>query len=328
MMNMSVARMKCAPMENMEHFMSRVGRFVCREVPLAGYTTLGIGGPAELLAEVGLVEDLTEIVGAARMSGLPLTILGEGSNLLISDDGLPGLVVVNRCRRIWKDGDAVIAEAGAKLNDLVDFSIDRGLAGLAQMAGIPGTVGGAVIGNAGAYGQSISSVLSSVILLGKTGAVYDQKPEDLGFGYRTSRLKTSTDIVLRADFRLDAGSAAQLRRSADEILAKREAKLPSRDKCAGSYFKNIKDPTAPYGKLPAGKLLEEAGAKAFRVGQAAVSSRHANVIVNLGGATAVDVRKLAEKMKSAVRAKFGIELEAEVRFLGTPNESGPGPVPT
>jgi UDP-N-acetylmuramate dehydrogenase len=300
----------------MELFIDRFSRFIRRDVPLVGYTTLGIGGPAELLAEIQSLEDFTTIVRAARRAGLPVTILGEGSNLLVGDGGIAGLVVINRCRRIWEAGHKVVAEAGGKLNDLVDFAIDHGLAGLEKMAGIPGTIGGAVIGNAGAYGQSISSVLTRVTLLGKTGAVFDQEPTELGFGYRTSRLKTSTDIVLLAEFRLNSGVSAQLRESADGVLAKRAVKLPVGDKSAGSYFKNIEDTTAPYGKLPAGKLLEEAGAKSLRVGPAAVSDKHANVIVNLGGATAADVRKLAEKMKLAVKAKFGIELEEEVRFLG------------
>ncbi|MFC1475509.1 UDP-N-acetylmuramate dehydrogenase [Candidatus Zixiibacteriota bacterium] len=302
----------------MEFFVDRFGRFIRRDVPLAGFTTLGIGGPAELLAEVDSIEDFTALVGAASLAKVSITILGEGSNLLIGDGGLAGLVVINRCCRIWEVESEVLAEAGAKLNDLVDFTVDHGLAGLEKMAGIPGTVGGAVIGNAGAYGQSISAGLSRVTLLGETGAVFDQEPVELDFGYRTSRLKSSTDIVLRTAFRLPSGSATQLRKSADEVLAQRAAKLPTDDKSAGSYFKNIEDSAMLHGKMPAGKLLEEAGVKSFRVGQAAVSDKHANVIVNLGGATAAEVRQLADQMKSAVKAKFGIELEEEVRFLGKP----------
>ncbi len=315
-MDATVVRTRCAPMASMELFIDRFSRFIRRDMPLAGYTTLGIGGPAELLAEIQSLEDFTTIVRAARLAGLPVTILGEGSNLLVGDGGIAGLVVINRCHRIWEAGHKVVAEAGGGLNDLVDFAIDHGLAGLEKMAGIPGTIGGAVIGNAGAYGQSVSSVLTRVTLLGQTGAVFDQEPTELGFGYRTSRLKTSMDIVLLTEFRLNSGVSAQLRESADEVLANRAVKLPVGDKSAGSYFKNIEDTTAPYGKLPAGKLLEEAGVKSFRVGRAAVSDKHANVIINLGGATAADVRKLAEKMKLAVKAKFGIELEEEVRFLG------------
>jgi UDP-N-acetylmuramate dehydrogenase len=303
-------------MGRLDQLVERLGPDLRRQVPLAGYTTLGIGGPAELLVEVNTLEELTEIVGAAHQAAVHVTILGEGSNLLIDDEGLDGLVVINRCCRIWAEQNTVLAEAGARLHELVDFAIDHGLGGLEKMAGIPGTVGGAVIGNAGAYGQAISSVLAGAMLLNERGDVFAQHAESLEFGYRTSRLKSSSDIVLRATFRLTPGSVEHLREEADRVMAQRAAKLPADDRTAGSYFKNIADPSVVYGKLPAGKLLEEAGAKSLRVGQAAVSEKHANVIVNLGGATADDVRRLAEKMKSAVREKFGIELEEEVRYLG------------
>lgn len=305
-------------MDTVERLADQYCRIIRRNVSLADYTTFGIGGPAELLAEADSADVLTAIVRDCRSAGLPVTVMGEGSNVLCSDRGIDGLVVINRCRRLWQDGRKVIAEAGVRLGDLIDFAICSGLAGLEQMAGIPGTVGGAVIGNAGAYGQSIAEKLAQVILLDESGAVFQQGPGELGFGYRTSRLKSSPDVVLRADFLLGDGIPERLRQCADEIIALREAKLPVKEKCAGSYFKNIEDPTAPYGKVAAGKLLEEAGAKSFCVGQAAVSEKHANVIVNRGGARAADVLLLADKMKTAVRAKFGIELEEEVRFLGTP----------
>ncbi len=287
-----------------------------RDVPLAEYTTFGIGGPAQLLAEIESTDDLAELIGSARAAGIKTTILGEGSNLLIGDRGIKGLVIVNRCRSLARDGKRITAEAGAHLNDLVDFAVAEGLAGLEKLAGIPGSIGGAVVGNAGAYGQSIADVLEGVRVLDTDSRTIDLSGEQLGFAYRTSRLKTSGEIVLDIRLILSPADSAVLRKSADEIIARRDAKLPPGDICAGSYFKNIEDPSAPYGKIAAGRLLEEAGAKSFTVGQAAVSDRHANVIVNLGGASAADVLALAEKMKVAVFDKFGVELEEEVRFLG------------
>lgn len=311
-------------MGGQEEFLEKYRRLIRLNESLAGYTTFGIGGPAEMLAEVGSVKDLVGIVLAARAGGIPVVVLGEGSNLLIGDGGVDGLVVVNRCRKMQRDGCRVSVEAGANLNELVDFAIDNELGGLEKMAGIPGTVGGAIVGNAGAYGQSISEVLVRATLLTEGGAVVERLAADLGFAYRTSRLKTSADLVLSADLELAPGAKAELRTSADAVLAQRRAKLPEGNVCAGSYFKNIEDPSAVYGKIPAGKLLQEAGAKTLRVGAAAVSEKHANVIVNLGGATAADVRALAESMKRAVKEKFGVELEEEVRFLGKELEADRG----
>jgi len=297
-------------------FPDKFDRLLRRQEPLAEYTTFGIGGPAELLAIVDSPADLIDLVAIAREKNVPFVVMGEGSNILIGDAGIDGLVIVNHCRQIQRSGDRIVAEAGVVLNELVDFAIARGLAGLEKMAGIPGTVGGAIVGNAGAYGQWVADVLSSVELLQEDGRVIVQDPSQLGFAYRTSRLKHNAEIVLKAEFQLTSGSRVALRQAADEVVAQRESKLPSENICAGSYFKNIEDASAPYGKIPAGKLLEEVGAKELRVGKAAVSERHANVIVNLGGARATDVLKLAEKMKLAVKKKFGVELEEEVRFLG------------
>jgi len=306
------------PDGKVERFVGRHSRFVCRDVPLAQYTTFDIGGPAELLVEIDSIADLVAVVEDCRNVGIPTTIFGGGSNVLVSDKGIAGLVVINRCRQIGQNPRGVAAEAGARLSDLIDFAIENGWGGLEELAGIPGTVGGAIIGNAGAYGRSISGNLSKVTILNGAGLQVEQGSDELAFGYRTSRLKSTTDIVLRADFTLVPAAKEQLRRRADEIVGLRAVKLPVGEKCAGSYFKNIEDPAAPQGKLSAGKLLEEAGAKSFRVGSAAVSEKHANVIVNQGGAKAVDVLLLAQKMKSAVKAKFGIELSEEVCFLGIP----------
>jgi len=303
-------------MGDKQAFLDAFDRLIRPNVPLAGFTTFGIGGPADMLVEVETTKNLVVIVNTARAYGIPTTILGEGSNVLIGDGGIEGLVVINRCRGLQEQGYCITAETGVRLIDLVDFAVDKGLAGLEKLAGIPGTVGGAIVGNAGAYGQSISDVLANVKLLRENGEVVDQEPAELDFGYRTSRLKKSADIVLAAELHLTPGILADMRRSADEVLARRRQKLPTEDMCAGSYFKNIEDPSAPHGKIPAGKLLDEAGVKSFREGNAAVSEKHANIIVNPDEATAADILKLAKRMKLAVKEKFGVELEEEVRFLG------------
>ena len=302
--------------DSLDGHLRAYARLICRQVPLAGFTTFGIGGPAEFLAEVTTTEELVGLVVGARAAGLPVAVLGDGSNVLTSDHGVAGLVVVNRCRGFRAEGRRIVAEAGARLNDVINAAINQGLGGMELMAGIPGTVGGAVVGNAGAYGQSISDVLAHIRLLRADGGIVEETPNELGFAYRSSRLKRSDDVVLAAELLMVSGSQDELRRRADEVLARRWSKLPKWNDCAGSYFKNIEDPTAPNGKIPAGRLLDEVGAKSFCVGRAAVSQDHANVIVNLGGATAAEVLALAEKMKRAVEVKFGVELEEEVRFLG------------
>jgi len=293
------------------------GRLRAR-VPLAPMTTLKIGGPAEWYYPAQTKDELVLALRVARAAKIPLTLLGDGSNVLISDQGIRGLVVHNRANRIERQGDSLYAEAGALLSDLVERSRTEALTGLEFAAGIYGTVGGAVFGNAGAYGKSMADILTWTEVLAPKGVEERHPPEKMGFAYRRSACAEHGWVVLACKVALARGDRATIGVEIERILVIRATKLPTDLPSAGSYFKNIEDPEAEFGKIPAGKLLEEVGAKALRVGDAAVYERHANVIVNLGHATAADVLALAEQMKTRVQERYGIVLKSEVRFLGEP----------
>jgi UDP-N-acetylmuramate dehydrogenase len=285
------------------------------DVPLASRTTFGIGGAADRLLEVEDEVLLAEVLGAARELSIPTFLLGGGSNLLIDDAGLRALVLVDRLRRRDYDGRRVRVEAGFGFHDLIEESVVRGLGGLEFAAGIPGTVGGAVWGNAGCYGQSIGDFLVRARWIDPDGRVREVGPEAFGFAYRESELKRNGCVLIDALLELDVGDAERSRGIIDENVALRHRKHPRFEPCAGSYFKNVPPPDPAARRIPAGKLLDECGAKELRVGGAAVFAQHANIIVNAGGATATDVLALAEEMKRRVRERFGIELEEEVTFV-------------
>lgn len=286
--------------------------------PLAPFTTLKIGGPADWYFPARTPDELAEALRCARDGNIPVTFLGDGSNVLISDLGIRGLVVHNRAQTIERRGDNLYAQSGAILADLVDRSRAEALTGLEFAAGIYGSVGGAVFGNAGAYGKAMADILLTATVLTGEGAQQTVANRDLEFTYRRSACRDKGWIVLDSEFGLQPGDKEAIGAEIDRIIAIRATKLPTELPSAGSYFKNIEDPAAEFGKIPAGRLLEAVGAKSMRVGGAGVYKKHANVIVNLGGATAADVLALAAKMKNAVFAEYGIELHPEVRFLGEP----------
>lgn len=290
-----------------------------RGVPLAPLTTFRIGGPAELFVEAGDRDALVHAVGAARAHGVPCFVLAGGSNVLIDDRGLSGLVVHNLTAGVRREGDRLTVDSGLPLGRLLDAAAREALSGLEFAAGIPGSVGGAVYGNAGAYGKSMEDVLVRATLLTRDGRIVEVGPEALGFAYRTSALKASGDIVLDATFALVPGDRERIRQAMDEIVRIREAKHPdpARFGSAGSYFKNLPPATPGGRRTPAGLLLEQAGAKGMRVGRAMVSEAHANFIVNAGGATAADVLELARRLKVLVLARFGVGLEEEVLYIAS-----------
>ncbi len=291
----------------------RYGEEPGRDVPLASYTTIGIGGPADMLLEIS---DIDRLVDALRLSlelGIPCTVLGGGSNVLIRDSGIRGLVVVNRCKKVSVKGVVVEAESGVPFAGLARRTIRQGLAGLEWGVSIPGTVGGAIVGNAGAYGGDVASVLEWVEVLSPSLSRKVWKAEQLRFGYRSSFLKESADggetwLVLKAAFRLRPGKREELEARAAEYLAHRRRTQP-REPSMGSTFKNPPDDYA-------GRLIDMAGLKGKRVGNAQISTTHANFVINLGGATASDVEALMELAKNEVFRKFGVELEPEVLILG------------
>lgn len=279
-------------------------------VPLAPLTAYGVGGPAELLVRAVTTGVLVHAVLTARELGLAVTVLGRCTNVLVGDAGLPGLTVLARNAASTLDGDVLRAEAGVELPALVGDLAARGFAGLTFAGNIPGSVGGAVVGNAGAYGESVSDALLDVHLL-EEGKEHLVSPESLDFGYRTSLLKSRSDIVvLSASFRVERSRSDELLRRIADDAALRRRKHPLEYASCGSYFKN------PSRELPAARLIEDAGLKGLRVGRAHVSEKHANFLVAEPGATADDIVTLAGEVVRRVRETSGYELTEEVRRLG------------
>jgi UDP-N-acetylmuramate dehydrogenase len=283
------------------------------EVPLAERTTLKIGGPARFFAEVEDVAALAALLTWARAETLPLLPLGKGSNILIPDEGFPGVAVVlaGELRNVAVRGTEVAAGAGASLMSLAVVAERAGLSGLEGLSGIPSSVGGAVRINAGAYGSEIFDVLSAVELVSRTGERRDVPASEIAHGYRWSALMETDDVIASATLRLREADPETIRARMEEVTAKRKKALPPQPN-AGSIFKN---PPGDY----AGRLLEACGMKGRRVGGAEVSHLHANVIVNTGGATARDVRTLMAEMRRAVRERFDIDLVPEIEVLSSPS---------
>ncbi len=294
------------------------GLAVTPSVPLAELTTFRIGGPAGLLCPVENAESARRFLDIASTEGLPWTCLGGGSNILADDAGYDGLVLLVRARNLDVAGDTVRIGAGWDFDTLVAETLRLGLTGLEFASGIPGTVGGALVGNAGCYGREIGEFLVDATVLRTDGSVDRLGPEDFEFAYRTTALKERGDVVLDLVLKLDRGDLDAAGRERQEHLDDRRRKHPWDIPCAGSYFKNL-PPAAPgEWRRAAGRLLEESGAKTMREGNAEVFEKHANIIVNRGGATSGDVLILADRMREAVRRRFGEELEEEVRHLATP----------
>ncbi len=293
---------------------------VREDVPLREYTTLRIGGPARYFCAVRSARELGAALAAARAEGLEVLVLGGGSNLLVLDGGIDGLVIHNRMEGLDIDGTRVRAASGESFGRLIERLADAGLAGLGFAAGVPGTVGGAVRGNAGCYGQAIGDVVEAVELVRPDGSGRRAAGADaLGFGYRHSALGASGELVEAVVLRLTPGDPEALRREIAENLATRAERHPPADlPSAGSYFRNLPPGRPGERRIAAGLLLDETGCKGLRVGDAAVFEHHANMIVNLGRATAADVLELAEEMKARVRGRFGVTLCEEVRQAGVP----------
>jgi UDP-N-acetylmuramate dehydrogenase len=279
--------------------------------PLARATTLRIGGPAELLAEAGSEPAVARIVAAATDEGVRLEVLGLGSNVLLPDEGLSGIVLrlVGDLKRVRIRGLRVSAGGGAALAQVARRAAKVGLGGLEALSGFPSTVGGGVFMNAGCYGTEIRDVLVSARVVERSGARRRMATAELEPSYRATNLEQSRAIVVRALFELRPGDSRALLARIDELNAKRRMALPSGQPNAGSIFKN---PPGDY----AGRLIEAVGLKGEVRGGAAISERHANVIVNLGGARAADVLTLMAEARRRVAERFGVELQPEVVLLG------------
>jgi UDP-N-acetylmuramate dehydrogenase len=308
---------------------ARPGVRVERDAPLSQYTRFGLGGPAAMLIDAETEDALCRVVPEVEASGIPFVVIGGGSNLVCADAGYQGVVIRYTAKNITLDGLRIKAESGAELQTLVDFSIDHGLAGIHTMTGIPGWVGGAVYGNAGAYGRSTHENIVGVRFFDGSG-ICEFSNAECGFRYRHSRFKDNKRwIVLSSDWALQPGDAAALRIQADEILAVRNAKYPPTMKCAGSIFKNLLFAELPEavqrdvnpkvvreGKVPSAYFLEQVGAKGVRNGDIHVADYHANLIYNAGNGTATQVREVVDDLKARVRSMFEFDVEEEVQYVG------------
>lgn len=293
----------------------RTEALVKRSAPIAPYTTFGIGGPADVLVEVYTEQALQKVVAEAVAGGMRWLLIGGGSNLLVGDTGFRGVVIVNKIDHLRVEGNRITAGAGADLGEVVEAARQRSLSGLEFAIDIPGTVGGAIRGNAGAFGRSVGDVATRIRLLEGTTLV-DRKPADLGFAYRHSLLKTNTNIVVETEFTLRPGDRAEMDRIMGQHAAQRARRHEKGLHTAGCFFKN---PVLPDGsKIAAGQLLEAAGAKEIRDGGAGVHAFHANYIVNKDHATAHEVLRVAREMKRRVEEANGITLEEEVMVVMDP----------
>ncbi len=284
---------------------------------MAEFTSYKTGGKAAFFYTASEAQEVGRAILTAKENDIPLFLLGGGTNILVSDAGFDGLVV-----RVAVKGIEIIEScqircgAGERLEDLVDFATNNGLTGLEFAAGIVGSVGGAIYGNAGAYGGEVGNIITQMEVVKSNGVIGFVGPEYGQFEYRDSAFKRNDSVLIRADFKLEPGDPEEIRKRVTEIIETRKEKLPYEYPSAGCFFKNIPDDSQPHGKLAAGKLLEEIGAKGMSVGGATVSDKHANIIINTGDATSKDIRELADKLKVKVYREFGIMLEEEVIQVG------------
>lgn len=302
---------------------------VTRDEPLSRHARFGIGGPADIFVHTRCDQAFAAALRLAAESGLPFVVIGGGSNLIIADAGFRGVVLQLAADRIEHRGAVVTAQGGAVLQDLVDYCNAAGLRGLETMTGIPGWVGAAVYGNAGAYGRSIAESVARVRFLNGAG-VREFNHAECRFHYRESIFKSRKDwIISSCELHLTPADPAELRETSAKILAIRNQKYPPEMKCAGSIFKNFLYAELPAavaaavpphlvreGKVPSAYFLEQVGAKGMRVGDIQVASYHANLIYNDGQGTSADVVRVIRELKARVRERFGVEVEEEVQYVG------------
>jgi len=287
---------------------------------LRNYTTFRLGGPCPLLIEGATAGQLPAIIQHLNKAGQPLLVIGQGANLVVSDKGIQQ-AVIRFCSEkpdIKSSGNRVTVSGDTLLDDLAVYTIENETGDLSYCTGIPGTVGGGIAGNAGAFGRQMGDHLISVELLGLDGNVRTVLHNELEFAYRHSKLKETGEIVLSATFELPKAGKPVMQAERDRIMQFRKDHHPDwhKEPCAGSFFRNIEPTSAVERRKAAGYFLQEAGAHLFRVGGARLYEKHANIIVADSGCTAQDVWELSGKMAAAVKGKFGIELVREVRFIG------------
>lgn len=284
---------------------------ILKDEPMSAHTTFRIGGPADYFAMPSSAEEIRRIVSLCIEQEVPYYIIGNGSNLLVGDKGFRGVIIqiFKNMRDIRTEGETVTAQAGALLSKVAAAAYDAGLTGFEFASGIPGTLGGAVRMNAGAYGGEMSQVLKSADVLTAEGKVLTIPVEEMKMGYRTSIVSRMDYVVLGAQLVLSRGSKEDIRAKMDELKEKRVSKQPLEFGSAGSTFKR------PEGYF-AGKLIEDAGLRGFRIGNAQVSEKHCGFVINRGGATAAEVAELMDHIIRRVEETSGVRLQPEVKKIG------------
>ena len=293
---------------------------VSENVPLRDYTTFRLGGPCPFLIEGATAAQLPAVIQKLNEAGQSFLVIGQGANLVVSDQGIEQAVIrfYSETPDIKGSGNRVTVSGDTLLDDLAVFTTENEIGDLSYCSGIPGTVGGGIAGNAGAFGRQMGDHLVSVELLGLDGQPRTVLHDKLEFAYRHSKLKETGEIVLYATFELPRIGKDVVQAERDRILEFRREHHPDwhKEPCAGSFFRNIEPTSAVERRKAAGYFLEEAGVRKLKVGGAKIYEKHANIIVADTGCTAQDVWELCGKMAAAVKEKFGIDLVREVRFLG------------
>lgn len=293
-----------------------------REKPLAPFTTLQVGGPADLYYTLTDVEELPELIQAAKKLEIPFFVLGGGSNTIFHEKGFRGLIIHMKAKNIEIAGERIIADAGVLLSQVLQAAMKNGLTGMEKFMGLPGTVGGAVRGNAGAFGVETKDVVEKALIWNEEQGLHEAPASYFNFSYRSSTVKKrqGQDIVLRVYYKLTKGDPKAAMKENAAVIASRLKKQPA-GKNTGSFFKNPRPFDSEEGPaIYAGKLLDEAGCKGLRVGDIQVSDQHANWIMNRGNATQTQVIELMKTMQERVKKQFNVQLEPEVQFVG---ETGP-----
>ncbi len=281
--------------------------------PMAKHTSFKIGGPADLFIKVDNIEELKETLDLSKQNQIPLTIIGNGSNLLVTDKGIRGITVKLNLKDIEikneNNKQIIKVDAGVPVGLLAQKLLKEEIAGFEELSGIPGTIGGAVIMNAGAHGKEIKDILKKVTAMDYDGNIYEFTNEECKFSYRNSKFQKEKYIILQATLELEKGNSTEIKEKMDEYMQFRKEKQPIEYPNAGSTFKRGED-------FVTAKLIDEAGLKGYKVGGAQVSEKHAGFIVNVDNATAKDVIELTDYIKEKIEEKFGKKINLEIQIIG------------
>lgn len=304
----------------MEKISAAIYEYICAYVPeedilldepMCKHITFRVGGEAQCLVRISSPRQLAALIPYLREVEIPYFILGNGSNLLVSDKGYEGVILQlgGNLNQIVVEGTRIKAGAGALMSQIAKVALEHGLTGFEFASGIPGTVGGGVVMNAGAYDGEMKQVVTNVVVMNEAGEVLELSGEGMEFGYRTSIIKNRPFVVLEVEMQLQEGNAEEIRAKMDDLAGRRREKQPLEFASAGSTFKR------PEGYY-AGKLIMDAGLRGYSIGGAKVSDKHCGFVINTGGATAADVAEVIQEVQERVKDKFGVTLEREVVFLG------------